>query len=760
MAGGSQGDVRRGCAQRLAASLLGGLLLISGAGTARAADESESAIVTAAASAVEECPDRPEEKSIVVGNGSLDPDVALVTDQGSDALEPIANVSEYEPELAEGAAGRTGEGLTPTLADVPEDEQPGIAPAARGTPESPTADDVCIEEIVEEAEPVAPLQAASFNGVTPGATTRPEVLQRWGQPVRADTANGTLTYELESFPTIEISFAGNRVASIRVELFEPAEPAGLIARLGLAEFQPVTTNDTDGNLVCTTFPERGVTLSYGPGMAAASASDGATSEQASTQASGPERGVFQIEVRPIEAGPFIARVESCASDDYSRRMADLETAIKLGAKEARVLWLLSQLKLATSQAVIAEQLASRAVQFEPASDEYRLQWAKCLRQLARYDEAVEQTRAVLEGTTATQIVRAQALEEMGQLAALGSKEVQQRAIPLHNKAIELADALTKNEDAKVRTDAHEVLLSAHLAIAERIAVGDWRNKDEFVAQWLTRASALAEQMIAAGEADVSLRLQVAVSALAAGGRLQPPVDPQLWIAEAEQAAADLEPALHDREARNLLHWQLGLAYFYAAEIQHRRGESELAVKYGELADATLTPLAEERADLPDTNYALGRLYFQIGAVHAVHQRDHEAACQWYDRAAGLLLEPAPVTKLANPGQHGDALVSMGVSYWEVGQRDRAYELTKAGVELVEQGVSEGLLAASALDVPQGNFNAMARALGKVELTTPESNAGRTQMAQRQRSMNKRGGPRPQNRMAERRSTTSDGAQRR
>ena len=48
---------------------------------------------------------------------------------------------------------------------------------------------------------------------------------------------------------------------------------------------------------------------------------------------------------------------------------------------------------------------------------------------------------MLEGKTAPEIVRAAALEQMGHLAALGSKEVQERAIPLHNKAIELADKL-------------------------------------------------------------------------------------------------------------------------------------------------------------------------------------------------------------------------------------------------------------------------------------------------------------------------------
>nr|MBA3482356.1 hypothetical protein [Pirellulales bacterium] len=454
-------------------------------------------------------------------------------------------------------------------------------------------------------------------------------------------------------------------------------------------------------------------------------------------------------VQPIQAAPFVERAERCPATQYTHRIADLETAIELDPSNAQTLCRLAELKIAVGQAASAEKLAAKAVELAPENDVCRLQWSQCLKQLARYDRAVEEARTVLEGKMATPVIRAAALEQMGVLAALGSKEVQERAVPLHNKAIELADGLAASDEPAVATAANQILLNAHLSIAERIAVGDWQGKDEVVGQWISRSSALAEQMIVTGQGDFSLRLQVAVSALTAGGRLQPPVDPKLWVAEAEQAAADYEATIDgDVHARNRMNWQLGMAYFYAAEIQHRRGEADLAIRYGELADATLSPLAEARSELPDTGYALGRLYFQIGAVHAVHQHDHDVACQWYDRAAALLMEPVPFTTLANPGQHGDALVSMGVSYWEVGQRERAYELTEAGVQLVEQGVAEGLIAAETLTVPQGNLNAMARALGKAEVSTPQQPIeSRTQVARKSRSNS-----RPQARTAGRAST--------
>ncbi len=753
-------------ARALATGLVGGLLFTSfDAGEVFA---KPAAPETAASD--DGCSTRTEEKSIVVESGKApfgNSGVATVTDRHGKDLEPIANISEYEPDLAETSAQRLEQALVPTLADPPAGEQLGVTPVASGTPEAPTADDVCIEaeseglethelQVATDAAPSALHHAASFNGVTPGVTMRADVLGKWSNPIEPEVGGDTLTYQLENFPTVAVGFSGDVVTSIRVELAAPAAPKRLIAKLGLSDFRPSVANDEFGCPTSTSFPERGVTLHQRSDAAAAMATDGPSTANA------PQgEGVYEIVVRSVDAASFVRRAQRCSQTEYAHRMDDLKMALDLDPTNVEVMCRLSEVHLATGACVAAEQLAAKAVNVDPGSDPCRLQWAKCLHQLARYDRAVEETRVVLEGTTAAPIVRAAALEEMALLAALGSKDVQQRAVPLHNKAIELADTLATSDDTAVRAAANDVLLSAHLAVAEQIAAGDWQSKDEAVGQWVSRASALAEQMIVSGDGDVSLRLRVAVTALTAGGRLHPPVDPKLWIEEAEQAAADYEATIGDDAfARSLMNWQLGMAYFHAAEIQHRRGEADLAIRYGEMADATLSPLAEERCDVPDTRYALGRLYFQIGAVHAVHQQDHDMACQWYDRAADLLMEPAPVTRLANPGHHGDALVSMGVSYWETGQRERAYELTAAGTALVDQGVAEGLLAAETLAVPKGNLNAMAKALGKAELTTPEQDSGgNVQVAHKPRAGNKRSAKsRSQTRTAGR--TSSSAASRR
>ena len=323
-------------------------------------------------------------------------------------------------------------------------------------------------------------------------------------------------------------------------------------------------------------------------------------------------------------------------------------------------------------------------------------------------------RTVLETPDVAPLSRAQALNEMGLLASLGSKTAARRSMKLHSKAIEIADSLAVGEDLSVRLPAKKLLVEAHLAVAVEISRGAWQQKDETVPQWIERSSALAEALIDEDETYLPLRLEVAVSSLSAAANLEMPINPLLWIEEAEETVAEIKTQVFDPLAVSQYEWRLGLAYFHGSQIEHRRSEPESAIHLGELADQQLAELARQRDEMPDTAYLMGRLYFQIGAVHAVHYEDHVTACQWYDEAIDRLLNPVPVTTVAAPQQHGDALVSMGVSYWSQDNRQRAIEVTEAGVGLIEAAVSSGLLEGETLMVSYNNLSAMHQAQGERE----------------------------------------------
>jgi tetratricopeptide (TPR) repeat protein len=652
------------------------------------------------------------ERSILVAKGTISEESAKapVKPRTRRRLEPISKISEYEPELAE-----------PTIAPAQpariESAPIAIEVAAPPVVEEPIVEaeaEPVVEPVIEATEqPNEPLvaehtalEAVTFHGITPGISTRSEVLSDWTAPTNGDTNAKILSFQFEGLKSVDVNFAGERVKSITITLDKPTPISEMIASMQLEGIRSVIVSDAAKTHFNQAYPERGVILTLSDSAGMVMATDG--------QSTDVEEQVSGVLLESISSRLFLLRAKESAKSNLTQTIADLEQVVTLERKSAEAKYLLSCHNLAVGKAVTAERYAAEAVEIAPNDHEYRLQWAKCLGQLARYDRAVAEARKVLELPGVEPLQRAAALEEMGQLASLGSSEVAERSIQLHSKAIEIADGLANSEDVATRHAAQCVLIDAHLAIATQIAQGNFQDKNQAVPQWIERASALAEALIDEDASFLPRRLQVAVSALAAATNLAKPINPKLWVEEAEETVKILLEETPDVLTCSQYDWELGLAYLHAADIEHLRSDAESAKKFGKLAEEKLSELSRQRDELPDTGYTMGRLYFQIGAVFAVHEEDHSAACKWYDQAVDLLLNPVPVTTLAVPQQHGDALVSMGVSYWRTNDRERAVELTLAGVELIEEAVDAGLLGSTSLSVPYENLSAMYQALGKSE----------------------------------------------
>lgn len=690
-----------------------------------------------------DCDPKKDEKSIVVKAGAaLDRIAAADADDTATAkqekvaappLEPIANVSDYEPDLAdeptaaedEPAATETAAKETAakeTAAKKPAFEEIAVKTEVIATeaaeyvsdaPES-QAEEAEPQDSASTAKPSTTTQPSSFFGATPGYTKRDTLVEKWGMPVDGDTTSNLLVYELNGFPRVTVRLQDDVVSRIRVQLSKPFVANSLIERLQLSAFDTFTRTNDRGDVTETVVPERGVTLNHELPRTGDLAYD---SEESVDELAG-EYLVHGLVIETIQGEQFLSRAQRRSPRDYDARVADLEAALTCDSQLVVAKYELSKIGYDLGRPQLALELVEEALEVKPASEEFQLQRARCLTTLANYGEAVAACQAILESTATPKLVRAGALYQMGLLSSLGSQEIAKQTVPLHNKAIELADELSISDDPAVANAAGELLVNAHLAVANAICSGEWQDKEATVAQWIERASGLAEQQIDNSSANLHLRLQVAVEALAAGSKLSPPIDPKLWVAEAEETAAKLNALNGDKSAAEATNWQLGLAYYFATDIQHRRGKSASALRYGDLAESQLVELADSRGGLPDTDFLLGRLYFQLGAVHAVHRSDHDIACEYYDKAGELLMQPCPVTHLANPGKHGDALVSMGVSYWHVGQKTLAYDYTQNGVEIVSQGIKEGLLENDAAAVAEGNLAAMDRAMGRVEILDP------------------------------------------
>jgi tetratricopeptide (TPR) repeat protein len=226
-----------------------------------------------------------------------------------------------------------------------------------------------------------------------------------------------------------------------------------------------------------------------------------------------------------------------------------------------------------------------------------------------------------------------------------------------------------------------------------------------VPQWLSRAAAAAEDLITKENAGEDLRLRVAVRALAACVGMRGELDPTPWAKQVLEQGETRLQATPDAIRQAQLQWDLGMALYDALQAYQIRGEHENALKYGEQAIAYLEKVDPQRRTAA-SDYLLGRLYFRIGAVHALRGQKHKEAVVWFDKAAPLLDRPLPVDARGEIGHHGETFVSMGVSFWESGEQDKAIDLTAKGITLMEEAVKLGLMERSALAIPYTNLAAM------------------------------------------------------
>lgn len=654
----------------------------------------------------------PKLNSVLVSTRKAEPTDEL---RSGRTLEPISQTSDFEPELAEPL-----DAASPRPDRLSEDNPGGTQDATTTKRSERVADNTTAStrgssRFVEDLEAPQPIRPARFNGVQPGVTTLEELLSEWGDPARHSQARGelsghVLTFEQPPFRLVEALVDQEVVQAVRVTLAKSGTIAELTKKLKLAAIEAVEVIDPETDeLLGVSFPEKGLTLLTGPSPTAASAV------------------IVKLVIEPLSSKSFTLRAENRPWAQLENRLADLERAVELDSDDAHAWWLKCLAHLDAGQADSAAEAANRAAALRPGSAAYRLAKARALAASGDRDQAVLTTRKVLDDGTASPLVQAEAFYTLGELASLGNASIAGKSIGFHNRAIDAADELTDSSDDRVRRAAKRLLVDAHLAIAIEIARREYKDRDELVADWISRASGLAEAAIDADDAGLELRLRVASKALVALASMKPTKDPAPWTEEADAAAQELLAASEDKLFQARVAWELGLAYQHAVRVEHTRADASQALKYGSLAIDRLSEGAEPRVSSPDAQHTVGDLYFYLGAVNAVHRQNHEEAIGWYEKALPLVTDIAP-SEFVAPRRVGEMLVSMGVSFWQQDQHDRAIELTERGAELMRQAIDDGVLEESTLAVPYSNLASMHKALGE-----PNKASRYTKLARQARS---------------------------
>lgn len=616
------------------------------------------------------------------------------------AVEPPKNppFQRREPGKIGSRIERFGENLgrspiAETAKTTPALAPPGTLPVDPNA-QPAKADD--LKPIPEDDQGPIEVEAASFKGVTPGATSRAELEKTWGTPkeLRAEGSNTYFLYSVGPFNRVEVTCHEDRVAAVAVRFDKPLPAAGVAKQLALSRIRAVLVSNELGEILGQAYPERGVLLAFEPAP-----------EQGK-----PSMKVSQIILEPLSAETFVLRAETLLDVQPASSLEDLGHALKLQPNVARAHWLKARLLADMSDFQKALAASDESVRLEPNNAQFRVTRAQILGQTGQFNGAIEEAKRAVEASERRPHIKARALALLGDLTASEPLGDYKRAIGYHMDAISTADALMNDRYPAIRVAAKEVLVDAHLGAAHDVAWGTWKDKDKAIVRWVERAKVLADDLIKNDGASEIYRLRVATRAVAACVGARGEVDPRPWTEEAMKTAQSLIATTQDPVRKAQFQWDLGMALYDALQVHQMRGEHDIAMRYGEMAIEYLEK--GQNRERPAATYLLGRLYFRIGAVYALRDQNHRAATAWFDKAAPLLERPLPQEAAADLGRHGETFVSMGVSYWETGQREKAVELTRRGVELMEQAVKKNLLSENVLAVGFGNLATMNRSLGK------------------------------------------------
>ncbi len=604
------------------------------------------------------------------------------------APEPTPAIR-FVPERGNESAGA---GATDAAPDVSEGSLIELPHSSDDPPLEPVPDPI------ETGTPV--IEAASFKGVTPGLTTLEQVQKAWGNPQEVTRQEGMLIhlYSIEPFDRIEVSYFQDKVISVIVRFHRAFASKTVAEQLELGRIVPVLVSNELGEILGQVYPERGVLFAFDP----------------SDEPGRPSMQVAQIILEPISAESFVLRAETHLATQYDQSTRDLEYAISLEPGNARAHWLLSRIQMTLGAFEDALASSAKAVELDPNDVRYRVTRAQVLGQVGDLKAAIAEATRAVQSADRRPHVKARALCLLGDLHASGGHPDYRQALKHHMDAIRLAGSLAEEKHPAVRLAAKEVLIDAHLGAAHDIAWGDWDDKAAAVPKWLARAEAVVEDVIERESGDEEHRFRLATRALAACVGMRGELDPGPWTEEALRTGNLLvEAAGSQPERRARLRWELGMALYDALQVHQMRDEHDMALRFGEQAIGYLQP-SEDEPPAPTTSYLLGRLNFRLGAIHAIRGGNHLAAVAWFDKALPELVKPLPPGAVAELGRHGETFVSMGVSYWETKQHDRAIELTEHGLKLMQQAVEQGALDVKALNVPYGNLSSMHRQMGREE----------------------------------------------
>jgi tetratricopeptide (TPR) repeat protein len=254
-----------------------------------------------------------------------------------------------------------------------------------------------------------------------------------------------------------------------------------------------------------------------------------------------------------------------------------------------------------------------------------------------------------------------------------------------------------------------------MSVARDIAMGNFQRQLDVVPKWLLRATDLADEFISDDQGDQLLQMEIFRDTLASyselqHGKFEAAIATEEAVNTGRDMIADADDELHKTQIERLLSETL----LHAAKIHRSRGKHVSALQFATTGLALINNSEKTWEETSHDDYLRAQLQFVVGSIHAIKDNNHEEAVEWYSKARNTFVGSNFATPLYSDRSHGEMYVSMGLSFWENGDKDKGIRLTQTGAELMKDAVESGSLQLKAMSVPYGNLAAMHSKLGHSE----------------------------------------------
>ena len=579
-------------------------------------------------------------------------------------------------------------------------------------PQVPTPDDHHSSEEHMHDINVAAMKSAMFNAIQPDVTTESEVLENMGQPdlvTPQDAATKEFVYSLDELGKMTITIKQSKVESLVWTLPEPY-PSEQIRKEALESelrgIRPIHVPDADGFILGMIFPEKGVIFSF----------------EKSDKPGVPSLLVNQIAIEPLTSWPFQLRGERYLTISNAKAKWDLRIAVELDPNNHRARWLLAQAFLADGQLPEAQRECKFAIQLDSNQPQYHVTLAEIIGTAGYTKEARSYLDSLLQYCNNMPQLRGHAERLLGDFYR-DDNDIQDllAARKHYETAIEAVTPLINSTNPTSRQQARLVLVKTYISMAQCIALSNWDGKEEQLPSWLDGAETFAMKLVMEDNMTRECLLDVAVGAINTYLNCPELGGLEKWIDKLQSVTDEIASQLDDETTTQKIEKRFASALYDIQQIYEARGDYQQTLQYSKKAIQYLERYSNDSDDTENI-YRLANLYYQIGTLEAQgrasrppvppDKKAHIRATGWFAKAIPLFQQIEEFLGRYEQPVLGQMYVSIGVSYWEVGAKDYAVQITEYGVSKLVDAVDNELISDKILATPYTNLSNMYETMGR------------------------------------------------